>query len=117
MESDLWILVFATHPDIALELFQDQAQALTDPTLRRIYLDYDRAHDLDPRDPFLTDLARRIVHATAQRYGTGDLPGQATGSEIPQLIQGAVNASSPAWQRLDSLIRDELHRASEGADD
>jgi Predicted transcriptional regulators len=115
MESDLWILVFATHPDLAHDLFRDQAQALTDPTLRQIYLDYDRAHDLDPRDPFLTDLARRIVDATTQRYGTGDLPGQATGSGIPQLIQGAVNASSAAWQRLDFLIRDELHRASEGA--
>jgi DNA-binding transcriptional MerR regulator len=110
MEGDLWILAFATHPDVALELFRDQAQALTDPTLRQIYLDYDRAHDLDPRDPFLSDLARRIVRATAQRYGTGDLPGQTIGSEIPQLIQGAVNADSPAWQRLDSLIRDALPR-------
>lgn len=117
MESDLWILVFATHPDIALELFRDQAQALTDPTLRQLYLDYDRAHDLDPSDPFLTDLALRIVHATTQRYGNGDLPGQATGSAIPELIQGAVNASSPAWRRLDSLIRDELHRASKGTNE
>ena len=81
---------------------------MTDPTLRQIYLDYDRGHDLDPEDPFITELARRIIEATTQRYGTGDLPGEATGSEIPQLIQGAVNASSPAWQRLDFLIRSEL---------
>jgi hypothetical protein len=33
-----------------------------------------------PRDPFLDDLARRIIDATTQRYGTSDLPGQATGS-------------------------------------
>lgn len=111
LEGDLWILVFAAHPDIALELFRDQAQALTDPVLRQLYLDYDRAHDLDPGDPFLADLARRIGDATAQRYGTDELPGQSTGSDIPQLIQGAVNASSPAWERLDSLIRDELRRA------
>jgi DNA-binding transcriptional MerR regulator len=117
LESDLWILVFATHPDIAHELFRDQAQALTDPILRQIYLDYDRAHDLDPLDPFIADLARRIIDATTQRYGTGDLPGQATSSEIPRLIQSAVNASSPAWKRLDFLIRDELDPASEGADD
>ncbi|MEZ0074195.1 MerR family transcriptional regulator [Planotetraspora sp. GP83] len=110
MESDLWILVFATHPDIAHELFRDQAQALTDPTLRQLYLDYDHAYDLDPRDPSLADLARRIVGATTDRYGTGDLPGQATASEIPGLIQDAVNASSPAWQRLDTLIRDSLRR-------
>ena len=116
LEGDLWILVFATHPDIAHGLFRDQAQALTDATLRQIYLDYDRAHDLDPHDRFIADLARRIIDATNRRYGTGDLPGQATTSGIPQLIQGAVNASSPAWQRLDELIRDELHRASEVAD-
>jgi DNA-binding transcriptional MerR regulator len=117
LERDLWILVFATHPDIAHELFRDQAQAVTDPTLRQLYLDYDRAHDLDPGDPALADLARRIIEATTRRYGTGDLPGQATGSAIPQLIQGAVNAASPAWQRLDQLIRDELQHDSEGADD
>jgi hypothetical protein len=76
----------------------------------------DRAHDLDPRDPLITALSRRIIDATKRRYGTGDLPGQATGSAIPQLIQGAVNASSAAWRRLDDLIRDELHRPPEGAD-
>jgi DNA-binding transcriptional MerR regulator len=117
MERDLWILVFATHPDMADELFRDQAQSLTDPALRQIYLDYDWAHDLDPRDPFITDLSRRIIDATRRRYGTGELPGQATGSGIPQLIQGAVNASSAAWRRLDELIREGLHRAPEGADE
>jgi DNA-binding transcriptional MerR regulator len=109
MEGDLWILVFATHPDIALKLFRDQAQALIDPALRQIYLDYDAAHDLDPNDPDLADLARRIINATTQRYRPGDLPGQAINSEIPQLIQGSVNASSPAWHQLDSLIREALH--------
>jgi DNA-binding transcriptional MerR regulator len=115
LERDLWILVFATHPDMAHELFRDQAQSLTDPALLQIYLDYDRAHDLDPRDPFIAALSQRIIDATTQRYGSGDLPGQATGSGIPQLIQGAVNASSAAWRRLDELIRDELDRAPKGA--
>lgn len=108
METDLWILVFATHPDTAIELFRDQGQALTDPALRQIYLDYDRAYDLAPSDPRLADLARRIVAATRTRYGPGDLPGQVTGSAIPALIQESINASSPAWQRLDTLIRDQL---------
>jgi DNA-binding transcriptional MerR regulator len=108
LERDLWILAFATHPDTAQELFQDQTQALTDPELRQIYLDYDRAHDLHPDDPSIADLAHRIVAATRNRYAAGDLPGQAIGSDIPQLVQGAVNASSAAWQMLDSLIREEL---------
>ncbi|GAB3158046.1 hypothetical protein GCM10027258_68390 [Amycolatopsis stemonae] len=42
--------------------------------------------------------------ATLARYGD-DLPGQDTGSEIPGLIQGAVNAESPAWRKLDRLVR------------
>jgi DNA-binding transcriptional MerR regulator len=115
LQTDLWILVFAINPDIADQLFKDQAQQLTDPTLRQLYLDYDRAHDLDPQDPLVTDLARRMVDATTQRYGSGDLPGQATGSKIPELIQSAVNASSPAWRHIDFLIRGELQPAAKNA--
>lgn len=108
LQQDLWILVFATHPDTALTLFRDQAQIMTDPALRELALDYDHAHDLDPRDPRIDDLATRLVDATHDRYGTGDLPGYGADSAIPALIQGAVNSSSPAWRRLDTLIRAQL---------
>ena len=108
METDLWLLVFATRPETAAELFRDQTAALDDPALREVYLAYDRAHDLDPADPAVDDLARTIVTATRARYGAGDLPGQLPDSDIPGLVQSAVNASSPAWQRLDSLIRRQL---------
>jgi DNA-binding transcriptional MerR regulator len=110
LETDLWILVFATHPDTAVALFRDQAHALTDDALRQIYLDYDRAHDLEPHDPRVDSLARRIVSATRSRYGPGDLPGQLEGSDIPTLVQAAVNASSPAWKRLDALVRAQLRQ-------
>ena len=109
LQSDLWILVFATHPDLATGLFHDQAEALSDPALRRLFLDYDQAHDLDVDDPRIDDLARRIAEATRKRYGTDDLPGLAADSEIPALVQGTVNASSPAWMRLDTLIRARLN--------
>lgn len=108
MLTDLWILVFAAQPDTAAELFRDQADAMSDDGLRRMFLDYDRAYDLDPHDPEVDDLASRIVAATRSRYGGGDLPGQVAGSQIPALVQAAVNASSPAWQRLDALIRGQL---------
>lgn len=108
LQHDLWLLVFATHADTAITLFRDQAQMLDDPALRQIFLDYDDMHDLDPRDPRVDDLARRAADATRERYGNRDLPGQDTGSAIPALIQGAVNASSPTWRRLDSLIREHL---------
>lgn len=108
METDLWILVFATHPDVAIDLFRDQSQAQADPELRQIFLDYDRAHDLEPTDPAIDELAHRMATATRQRYGAGELPGQGTASDIPALVQGAINAASPAWQRLDTLLRQQL---------
>ncbi|MFG2483207.1 MerR family transcriptional regulator [Streptomyces virginiae] len=109
LQRDLWILVFATHPDRAITLFHDQAEILSDPTLRQLFLGYDHAHDLDADDPRLDDLARRIAEANRERYGSDERPGLDTGSEIPALIQGRVNASSPAWERLDSLIRAQLN--------
>ncbi|MGE7389036.1 MerR family transcriptional regulator [Streptomyces sp. NPDC004126] len=108
LQRDLWILVFATHPDRAVTLFHDQAETMADTALRQLYLDYDHAHDLDADDPRIDDLARRIARASRERYGPDPLPGLEGTSEIPALIQGTVNASSPAWQRLDTLIRGQL---------
>lgn len=108
LQRDLWILVFATHPDRAFTLFHDQAETLADPVLRQLYLDYDHAYDLDADGPRIDDLAHRIAEATRERYGSDALPGLDTASDIPALIQGSVNASSPAWQRLDTLIRARL---------
>ncbi|WP_414942534.1 MerR family transcriptional regulator [Amycolatopsis sp. cmx-11-51] len=108
LQTDLWILVFTVHPVTSVALFRDQAQILADPALRQMFLDYDRAYDLDPRDRRIDDLARRIVAATHARYGTDDLPGHDIDTEVPALIQGAVNASSPTWRRLDTLIREQL---------
>ncbi|MGW0755952.1 MerR family transcriptional regulator [Streptomyces sp. NPDC002814] len=108
LQHDLWILVFATHPDHALTLFRDQADILADPALRQLFLDYDHAHDLAPDDPRIDTLADRIVEATRHRYGPDTLPELDAASEIPALIQSTVNASSPAWQRLDTLIRARL---------
>jgi DNA-binding transcriptional MerR regulator len=108
LQHDLWTLVFATHPDAATAVFRDHVRIVADPRLRELFLDYDHAHDLDPQDPRVDDLARRIVDATRERYGAGDPPGYDTGSAIPGLIQGAVNAASPAWRRLDTLLREQL---------
>ncbi|RYJ21906.1 MerR-family transcriptional regulator [Streptomyces sp. L-9-10] len=108
LQRDLWILVFATHPDRAITLFHDQAEILADPALRQLFLGYDHAYDLDADDPRVDDLARRIAEAHRERYGPGELPLLDAGSEIPGLIQGTVNASSPAWRRLDTLIRGHL---------
>ncbi|MEU5002241.1 MerR family transcriptional regulator [Streptomyces sp. NPDC021622] len=109
LQRDLWILVFATHPDRATALFNDQAETLADPALRQLFHDYDHAHGLAPDDPRIDDLARRIAEATRERYGTDAPPELDAASEIPALIQGTVNAASPAWRRLDGLLRAQLH--------
>ncbi|MER5611262.1 MerR family transcriptional regulator [Streptomyces sp. NPDC002215] len=101
LQRDLWILVFATHPDQAITLFHDQAETLAEPALRQLFLDY----DLDADDPRIDDLVRRIAEATRERYGLDEPPELDAAFDIPALIQRTVNASSPAWQRLDTLIR------------
>ncbi|MGZ9935026.1 MerR family transcriptional regulator [Streptomyces sp. NC-S4] len=108
LQRDLWILVFATRPDRAFTLFHDQAETTADPTLRQLYLGYDHAYDLDAADPRIDELARRIAEATRERYGSDALPGLDAPSDIASLIQGSVNASSPAWRRLDALVRAHL---------
>ncbi|MCR6484765.1 MerR family transcriptional regulator [Amycolatopsis sp. OK19-0408] len=104
LQNDLWTLVFATHPETARANFRDQSSMLDDPALLSLVLEYDGVHDLDPHDPRVDALASRLVAATRARYGT-ELPAYDRGSAIPALVQGAVNASSPAWRRLDALIR------------
>lgn len=108
LQRDLWILVFATHPDQAITLLRDQTETLADPPLRQLFLAYDQARDLDPGDPRIDGLARRITEATRERYGSDEPPELEAASEIPALIQSTVNAASPAWRRLDMLIRTQL---------
>lgn len=108
LQRDLWILVHATHPDTAATLVADQAEMLRDEEMRQIFQDYDRAYDWKPLDKRIDALAERIVAATRARYGTGELPGPDAGSAVPGLIQQTVNAASPAWRRLDTLIRRRL---------
>ncbi|MFE5091312.1 hypothetical protein ACFRCI_13085 [Streptomyces sp. NPDC056638] len=86
----------------------DQAETLANPALRQLFLDYDHAHDLDADDPRLDGLARRVAKASRDRFGPDKLPELDAASEIPALVQGTVNASCPAWQRLDTLIRAQL---------
>ncbi|MEU0533754.1 MerR family transcriptional regulator [Amycolatopsis tolypomycina] len=107
LQNDLWLLVFATHPETAHRNFHDQAAMLDNPALLAVVLEYDRVHDLDPHDPRVDALAGTLVSATRARYGE-ELPAYEEGSAIPALVQGAVNASSLAWRRLDTLLRERL---------
>lgn len=111
MESELWILLFATHPDLAEHLLADQHQAKTQKEVQAIYRAYDSARDLDPSDLRLYDLADRIADATQSRYPSGELPIPNQQDPIADLIQEFVNDASPAWRTLDRLIRAKLRLA------
>jgi hypothetical protein len=65
----------------------------------------DRARDLDPSDPALADLADRVVKTSIERYSLDDLRQESADVDLPRLVQSSINASSPAWERLDTLIR------------
>ncbi|MGZ0146331.1 MerR family transcriptional regulator [Kribbella sp. WER1] len=110
IERDLWILAFATDPEAAAGYFADQAESQEDPALGQLYLECDRAFDLAPDDPALADLADRIVTASVERYSSEVLREQLAEATLPQLVQSSVNANSPAWERLDALIRSGLSR-------
>ncbi len=110
MESELWILLFATRPDMAAQLLADQHQAKTQKGVQDIYRAYDNARDLAPADPRLRDLADRIAKATRARYPSGELPIPDNPDPIADLIQEFVNDASPAWRTLDRLIRARLAR-------
>jgi DNA-binding transcriptional MerR regulator len=106
--TDLWLFAFTTRPELADDLLRDQSDALADPAQRQIFLDYDHAQDRRPDDPALAELARRMVEATRRRYGSGELPGSGVSADVGALIQAVVNDASPAWRRIDALVREQL---------
>ncbi len=115
METDLWILAFATHPESAAALLADQHHAKTLPEVQQVYRDYDQARDLDPDDPRLTELAERILRLTRDRYADQPPPTPPADSPLPQLIQDMINSASPAWKRIDHHVRTGLARRPSAA--
>lgn len=105
MEHDLWILAFATDPEAARAMLADQHQAKSQPEVQQVYRDYDQARDLDPDDPSLVSLARRIAEIASDRYSDRQPPAPAADSPVPALIQDMINSASPAWRRLDRYLR------------
>jgi len=102
METDLWILAFATHPESAAALLADQHHAKTNPAVQQVYREHDQARLLAPGDPVLKALADRILRLTNERYTDHPPP---TDSPVPQLIQYMINSASPAWKRIDQHLR------------
>jgi DNA-binding transcriptional MerR regulator len=104
-ERDGWILVAALSPGLVPGWVSRKRAALDDPEFCRLYRAVDEAFDWDPADPRLAGLAERTARWSARDPGTPPDPGQ-----VPvaiTLMSGQVASTSPAWQRLGDIAREQ----------
>ena len=110
LERDGWTLLMARVPEQVAQWAADKKAALADPHFRRVYVAWDQAHDWDPDDPRLIDLADQAAAWLAQQPPSPPPPGsEAEISTINTLLSAqAATASSPAWRRLGELVSERL---------
>lgn len=105
VERDLWILVCAVRPKEAAEQLADRRDALADPQLRDLILDFDKAFARAPDDPALAELAARMIDVTVRRYGP-DLSAWAANTGFQGLVQTGLIGVSPGWDEIYRILRD-----------
>jgi DNA-binding transcriptional MerR regulator len=109
MERNGWILVQSISPKEAAIWIADKLDAIGDPEFRAIYLEYDAAFDWSPDDPRLYALADRAQRWLASRHGRSeDGKSSVQDPAIAQLVATSAGASSPAWDRLTEIARQQL---------
>ena len=103
----------AGSPRLATELLTQKNTDLQNPEFRAIYLAYDQSFDWDPTDPRLDELAHAVVSFVGHRPAK-PLIEPAPKSEQDEtavaiaLLSSDTGHSSPAWDRLTELCRQEL---------
>jgi DNA-binding transcriptional MerR regulator len=119
LERDGWTLLMARVPEQAAAWAADKSAALADPDFRRLYVAWDKAHDWEPDDPRLIDLADQAAAWLARQPPSPPPSGsEADISTVNNLLSARVDAaSSPAWRRLGELLsaRLESSRPAEAA--
>ncbi|HUY99416.1 MAG TPA: MerR family transcriptional regulator [Thermomicrobiaceae bacterium] len=112
-ERDGWILLQSAAPDTVANWIANKRDALEDPEFRALYVACDVAFDWSPDDPRLEALAERIRHWTAGPRGkAGERPTQVPA--IARLVVTSAGASSPAWDRLNAIVRQQAQRPRAG---
>lgn len=106
MERDNWIIIQSMLPKESGDWIDDKLNVLKDPELLAMYLEYDAAYDWSPDDPRLYKLADRIQRWEMNRYhrskNTDSLDQYPI---IAQLISKTHGATSPAWDRLEEIVK------------
>ena len=109
LERDGWILLGVLCPEVVPGWVNEKRIALADEEFRRLYLKCDEAHDWDPTDPRLEELAIWMVEWVASQQdqvGTGHVQTNAVQSGVmlvEQLMDAESANDSPAWKRLAEL--------------
>lgn len=111
IERDLWILTWTVQPKEAVSQIADRLDALDDPRIQRLFLDVDRAFAMEPDDPALDDIARRMVDITIGRYDPEDITAWAEPSGFQELIQTGQVGVSPGWDEMYRLALEHYYRA------
>jgi DNA-binding transcriptional MerR regulator len=104
IERDLWILLWAVDPDGVDHRIKERREGFADPEIQRLLLDFDRAFTADPADPFLREIAERMIDITISRSGWDDQAWN-DGTDFQALVQNAVVGRSPAWDEIQRLAR------------
>ncbi|GIP00578.1 MerR family transcriptional regulator [Paenibacillus lautus] len=106
VERDNWILLQSILPKESANWIDDKLNALKDPELLAMYLDYDAAYDWSPDDPRLYKLADRIQRWEINRYNRSkNMDKLDRDPIIAQLISTTHGATSPAWNRLKEIAK------------
>src|ERR1700737_4323050 len=110
IERDGWILVTALLPQFPTEWIAEKKRGLADPAFQRIYLAVDQARDWDPADPRLEQLVESLVEYTARHQDTETEAPDWTAHEptAVSLMFAHVANVSPAWHRLNEIVRDRV---------
>ncbi|MEO9175428.1 MAG: MerR family transcriptional regulator [Gaiellales bacterium] len=108
IERDGWILLSAYAPDRVADWIRLKTEALDDPQFRALYLGFDLAHEWQPDDPRLVELADAIASYTRTMAGLDD-PARPIEEEFDETIVAILNTqfiqASPALRRLGELVQ------------
>jgi DNA-binding transcriptional MerR regulator len=109
IERDLWILLWNVEPDGVDPRIAERRVGLAQPEVRQLFRDFDRAYTVEPGDPLVADVARRLVEVTI-RYSGWDDSEWNRGTQFQALMQSGVLGRSKAWDEIERLAMEEFYR-------
>ena len=118
MERDGWIMLAANYPDKAPGWIAQKRAQLADPDFRKFYLTYDLAYDWNPSDPRLAELADTMAARFLQQAQQAGVDAaewtiqEIVSDDEQKLLADHVNQHSPAWLRLNALVRQRVESRS-----